>query len=185
MVYMFAAVLFAVFMPIGIYHRIQAARSREPIDRRQEGWPLLIGIRLAGLIALGAALTGFRQPPALPPAFQWTGLALLAATVAWMTWMFVSLGRNLTDTVVTRRAAYFVSHGPYRYVRNPMYVGIIAMGLSLGLIQGNWLAPLCFGLCFLLLAIRTRIEERFLLARFGQTYETYIQTVGRFFPRII
>jgi protein-S-isoprenylcysteine O-methyltransferase Ste14 len=35
--------------------------------------------------------------------------------------MFHSLGRNLTDTVVTRREAYLVLNGPYRFVRNPMY----------------------------------------------------------------
>ena len=185
MVYHTVYLLFAVFLPIGVYHRIQAARSGETIDRRQEGWPLLIGIRLSGIAYFVAIYAGFRQPPTLPAAVQWAGVALFAAALSWLVWMFVSLGPNLTDTVVTRRSAYFVSHGPYRYVRNPMYASIIPVGAALGLIQGNWLAPLLAVLCFTLLAIRTRIEERFLIARFGDTYKTYMREVGRFLPYIL
>lgn len=184
MVYQVAAISLAALFAVGAYHRIQAARSREPIDRRHEGWPLLIGIRLAGLAVFAAVAAGFRGPPTLSPALQWTGVVLLACSTAWLAWMFVSLGHNLTDTVVTRRAACFVSHGPYRYVRNPMYTGVLAAGISLGLIQGNWLVPLCAGLCFALLAVRTRIEERFLVARFGHTYQAYMEGVGRFWPKI-
>ena len=87
------------------------------------------------------------------------------------------------DTVVTRRAAYFVDYGLYRWVRNPMYTGILLLGMSLGLALGTWLLPIAASLAFTLLALRTRTEERYLIERFGDQYRGYMQRVGRFFPK--
>lgn len=184
-VYPITYAFIVALLAVGGWQRIQAARTAETLDRRQEGWALLIGIRLSGLALAAAAVVGFRRPPALAPPFQWAGLLLFAASVAWLSWMYVSLGRNLTDTVVTRRSAVFVSHGPYRYVRHPMYIGVLAAGTALGLIQGSWLVALGAVFCFALLALRTGIEENFLLARFGQTYKDYMAKVGRFWPRFL
>ncbi|MSV31116.1 MAG: isoprenylcysteine carboxylmethyltransferase family protein [Bryobacterales bacterium] len=175
----------AALLLVGGFHRLQAARSREPLNRRHEGWLLLVGIRLCGLAAAVSLYYGFRDPSPISPSLQWAGTVTFAGSAAWLAWMFISLGRNLTDTVVTRRAAVFVSHGPYKYVRNPMYIGVLAAGLSLAVVLGSWLVALFTVACFVQLAIRTRIEERFLLARFGETYKTYMSEVGRFLPYIL
>ena len=88
----------------------------------------------------------------------------------------------LTDTVVTRREAHFVDHGPYRYVRNPMYSGIlISAPASAFLLERGW-CPLAATAMFWMLARRTRIEETYLIARFGDQYRSYMNRVGRFFP---
>jgi hypothetical protein len=116
------------------------------LTAQKEGWPILIGIRLSGLLTLGStmawlskpALFGWASHP-MPVGARWIGVAALACTVAWLIWMFHTLGRNLTDTVVTRRDAHFVDHGPYRFVRNPMYTGILMAGMSFGLALGTWL----------------------------------------------
>ena len=133
----------------GIYHRVRSQRTGERLDRTKEGWPILIGLRLSGLIAVVSAvgclanahwMAGTSWPA--PMAGRWLGVAGFAGAVVWLLWMFRSLGRNVTDTVVTRKDAYLVVHGPYRFVRNPMYTGVLVMGLSLGLAMGNWLVPL-------------------------------------------
>jgi len=176
----------AILLCIGAYHRLQAARSGESIDRRHEGWPILIGIRLSALCAVIATVRAFRAdaPPWSPP-LQWAATGLFVLSCGWLTWMFLSLGRNLTDTVVTRRDSVFVCHGPYKYVRNPMYIGILVAGTSLAAVAGSWLGALFYVLTFSLLAIRTKTEERFLLARFGDTYKRYMSEVGRFWPDIV
>ena len=179
------------FIAVGVYHRILAAQSGESLDRRQEGWPILIGMRLAGLASFGSAAVWLWNPSwfawaavPMPEWARWIGVAGFACAVVWLMWMFHTLGPNLTDTVVTRRAATFVEHGPYRYVRNPMYTGILMVGASLGLALGTWLLPIAGTLCFSILARRTRIEEGFLIARFGDQYRSYMARVGRFFPRL-
>lgn len=180
-----------IFFPIGAYHRIQSQRTGESLDRSKEGWPTMIGIRLFGLLSLGVPVLWFSRPAwftwaALPvtDAVRWLGVADFVFAAAWLIWMFRALGRNLTDTVVVRREAYFVSHGPYRYVRNPMYTGILMASFSLGLALGTWLVPLSGIFMFSLLARRTRIEEKYLLERFGDSYRAYMHRVGRFFPRL-
>ena len=72
---------------------------------------------------------------------------------------------------------------PYRFVRNPMYTGILMVGMSLGLALGTWLVPFAAGVMFALLALRTRTEEEYLIDRFGNRYRDYMQRVGRFFPK--
>ncbi len=185
MVNKIVSVLFTVLIVVAVYHRLQAARSREPIDRRQEGWFLLIGIRLAGLLLLLAGIAAFRRPSEVPEGLQWIGVAVFGLSAALLCWMFVTLGRNLTDTVVTRKAAVLVTNGPYRYIRHPMYTGLLGAGLGLALVQGSWQIAACAVALFTMLAVRSRTEENFLTAKFGTAYIEYMQRVARFCPRVI
>ena len=178
-----------VLLAVGLYHRIRSLQSKEPLDRTQEGWGILIGLRLTGLLVIVANGAWIRDPHALdwaaiaaPTWLRWVGAVGFAACIAWLWWMFHSLGRNLTDTAVTRATAQFVECGPYRYVRNPMYVGVLFAGISLGLAEGNWLVPVGASVVFAFMALRTTIEEKFLIARFGDQYRDYMRRVGRFWP---
>jgi protein-S-isoprenylcysteine O-methyltransferase Ste14 len=179
------------FVVLGSYYRIQSQRSREPLDRTKEGWPILIGVRALGLLT-AASTVGWLWKPVwfawawypIPFAVRWMGVAGLALTVVWLIWMFHALGRNLTDTVVTRRDAYFVDYGPYRFVRNPMYTGVLLLGLTLGLALETWLLPVLTALVFTLLALRTGKEEQYLIEHFGDQYRSYMKRVGRFLPKL-
>jgi protein-S-isoprenylcysteine O-methyltransferase Ste14 len=179
------------FVALGSYYRVQSQRSREPLDRTKEGWPILIGVRALGFLT-AVSTVGWLWKPAwfawascpIPLTVRWMGVAALACSVVWLTWMFHTLGRNLTDTVVTRRDAYFVDYGPYRFVRNPMYTGVLLLGLGLGLALGTWLLPVLTSLTFTLLALRTRKEEQYLIEHFGDSYRSYIKRVGRFLPKL-
>jgi protein-S-isoprenylcysteine O-methyltransferase Ste14 len=179
------------FFAVGLYHRIRSQQSGERLDRTKEGYFILIGLRLAGLttivltVALVSNLARFPWAAlALPDWIRWCGVICFALAELWLVWMFRSLGRNLTDTVVTRADSTLVDTGPYRYVRNPMYTGVLMLGLSLGLALNTWLLPLACSLVFTFMAIRTPIEERYLIERFGKRYREYMQRTGRFLPRL-
>jgi len=184
-------VISLTLLVVGMYHRILSMRTGEPLDRTKEGWPILIGLRLTGLALLALTATWLWDPPVMarlafsvPEWVRWIGVGGYAFACVLLMWMFVSLGLNLTDTVVTRRDARFVESGPYRYVRNPMYVGVLIAGLSLGFALGTCVVPLGAVVMFLIFARRTRIEEIYLIARFGDQYRDYMKRVGRFFPRL-
>jgi protein-S-isoprenylcysteine O-methyltransferase Ste14 len=94
------------------------------------------------------------------------------------------LGHNLTDTVVVRRNATFVSSGPYRYVRHPFYCGAAILLAGMVLLTANAVPALTAVFVLAMLAARTPREEARLIERFGDEYRRYQATTGRFFPRI-
>ena len=65
------------------------------------------------------------------------GPALVAGLV--LVWMFRTLGRNLTDTVVTRNQHTLVTSGPYRWVRHPFYSSAALLILGSSLAAATWL----------------------------------------------
>ena len=80
----------------------------------------------------------------------------------------------------------FVPHGPYRLVRNPMYIGGVSMLLGLGLYLTSVAMALFALVAFLV--VHTFVvfaEEPGLRKRFGQEYEDYCHAVPRWIPRLI
>ena len=101
-----------------------------------------------------------------------------------MTWALRSLGRNLTDTVVTRENHTLVQTGPYRWVRHPFYDAVALLILSAVLIASNAFLLLTGAAALTLIWIRTKREEELLLARFENQYRAYMIRTGRFLPRL-
>lgn len=177
-------------MSVTVYFRLQAARSGEKISRRDEGMAFAIFLRLAGLSLWFATLGYLVLPRAvawaslpLPTAVRWLGVSTGLGCSYLMYWTLSSLGRNLTDTVVTRRDATLVTRGPYRWVRHPFYVTAALLMASVTLLTANGLIGLTSLIVLGMLAIRTPKEEARLLERFGREYEDYMTRTGRFFPR--
>ncbi|MBS0260315.1 MAG: isoprenylcysteine carboxylmethyltransferase family protein [Planctomycetes bacterium] len=183
-------VVIALTMSVAVYHRLQAGKTGETISRQTEGYAFAFTLRLAGLSLWFATIgylvfpDGFRWASVpLPDWIRWVGLAV-ATLGAWlMYWTLASLGKNLTDTVVTRQEATLVTHGPYRWVRHPYYVTAAVLMSSVTVLTANWLIGLTSLLVLLLLAVRTPLEESLLLARFGDRYRDYQARTGKFVPR--
>jgi protein-S-isoprenylcysteine O-methyltransferase Ste14 len=179
----------AIFIPVGIFHRLKS-RTGEKLDRRQEGLFILITLRLLGVASMIGLLLYLVYPPsmrwaafALPVGWRWFGVALALAGGALAVWTLRNLGKNLTDTVVTRTEHTLITFGPYHWVRHPFYLAAALLVLGNSLATANGFILVAGGLTVLLLAIRTRKEEQNLMARFGDQYRSYMQHTGRFFPR--
>ena len=183
-------VVILLTMAVTTYHRIKA-RSGEKISHREEGYLFATVLRLAGLV-LWISTFGYLIFPAyflwaamaLPTWLRWIGVATGALCSLLMYWTLSSLGKNLTDTVVTRAEAKLVTHGPYRWVRHPFYVTAALLMASVTLLTANWFIGISSVAVLALLAIRTPKEEQMLIERFGQQYRDYMVTTGRFIPRI-
>jgi protein-S-isoprenylcysteine O-methyltransferase Ste14 len=184
-------VVIVLTMAVTVYHRIQAAKSGERISHREEGYVFATVLRLAGL-ALWISTFGYLIFPEyfqwatmpLPMWLRWTGVVTGALCSLLMYWTLSSLGKNLTDTVVTRVEANLVTHGPYRWVRHPFYVTAALLMASVTVLTANWFIGISSVAVLALLAIRTPKEEQKLIERFGQQYRDYMATTGRFVPRI-
>jgi protein-S-isoprenylcysteine O-methyltransferase Ste14 len=77
----------------------------------------------------------------------------------------------------------FVANGPYRYVRNPMYIGGMTLLAGLALVERS-ISILLFTAGWFVLAHLFVIlyEEPTLRRKFGRTYEDYCRTVPRWIP---
>ena len=78
-----------------------------------------------------------------------------------------------------------VEDGPYAFVRNPMYLGSLLIGLGFTLILWPWWGWLIFAVLFYWrFGIQIAKEETYLQQTFGQQFLDYCQKVPRLFPRI-
>ena len=176
-------------LPIIAFHRIRSQMTGEKLDRRQEGALILLTLRPAGIAHMVGVVTYMVDPSRmawssmpLPLWLRWAGVAVGAASGCLLVWTLVNLGKNLTDTVVTRKAHTLVTVGPYRWVRHPFYDAVALAVLANSLVAANWFLLATGALLMTMMVIRTRREEAHLLARFGDAYRSYMNRTGRFFP---
>ena len=180
-----------LLFPVMIYHRVQSQATGESLDRWQEGRFILFTLRpigigtMLGLLAymINPAWMSWASMP-LPAWARWIGVLLGFMGGVLIVWTFRSLGKNLTDTVVTRREHTLVMHGPYRFVRHPFYDAVALSMLASALVAANWFLLAGGTLSLALIVLRTGREEERLVARFGDSYRAYMRNTGRFLPRI-
>jgi len=183
--------LFLTALSVSIYYRRKAqVSSGDQIDRRQEGDFIMFALRISGILIWLSIISYMVYPPViawatvpLPSGLRWVGVFGGIFAVALLICMFSSPGMNITDTVVTRRKHTLVTHGPYRWIRHPLYTFGILFFLCLSLISSLWIIPVLGIPAFAILIKRTSIEEESLHARFGEEYLQYTQHTGRFLPR--
>lgn len=151
----------------------------------------MIALRLSGILLWLSIIAYIVYPPAvdwatiaLPTWLRWIGVLGGIIAVGLLIWMFSSLGMNITDTVVTRQKHTLVTHGPYRWIRHPLYTFGAFFFLSLSLISSLWIIPVLGIPAFAILINRTSVEEESLHARFGEEYQQYTRQTGRFLPRL-
>ena len=184
-------VVMLLLLPVGMYHRIKSQSTRESLDRRQEGIFVLATLRPLGAVLWLGVIAWMINPAwmawssvTLPVWPRWIGVALLLAAAALLVWTFRSLGKNLTDTVVTRQQHTLVQHGPYRFIRHPLYSSAALLIVALSLVAANWFFFVTGVMVFGVLVLRTRTEEANLVARFGPSYQQYMERTGRFVPKL-
>jgi len=188
----FRAAMIAILLltlPIGVYRRLKSQSTREKLDRRQEGLFILATLRPVGM-ALWLGLIAWIVNPVwmnwssvfLPTWLRWIGVGMIAIACGLLIWTLRSLGKNLTDTVVTRQRHTLVVHGPYRWVRHPFYDSAALLVVAISLTTANWFFFVSGMVLCCLLIIRSRIEEDNLVARFGNSYRAYRERTGRFLP---
>jgi protein-S-isoprenylcysteine O-methyltransferase Ste14 len=122
---------------------------------------------------------------ASPSPVAWPAVAVIAVGVLLYLrclWIFAVVGRGTPGPWDPPRRV--VAAGPYRWVRNPIYVAAMLIVLGEAWLFGSAALLLYAGVAavaFHLLV--TAYEEPKLRAQFGEQYETYRRTVSRWIPR--
>jgi protein-S-isoprenylcysteine O-methyltransferase Ste14 len=167
------------------------AQAGESYELDQEGWTIVVPLRLVGLAlwlylplyVLFPRLMAWSTVP-LPNPLRWAGLAVAGLLVPpFVHWAQSNLGDNVTTTVITKEGHQLVTEGPYRCIRHPLYTSGFIFFLAMSLAMGSWLLLLAISIVAISLLKRTPKEEAQLIERFGDQYREYIKRTGRFIPR--
>jgi protein-S-isoprenylcysteine O-methyltransferase Ste14 len=146
-------------------------------------WYVIVQVALMLLVLVG--------PRTLPAGPDWSlpfprqrpivGAVLLAAGGVFFVAALRRLGRALTLLPYPRDDAQLVRSGPFALVRHPIYCGGLVAATGIALMVTGWLTPLCVVALFVLLDIKSRREERWLVEKFPE-YRDYQRRVRKLVP---
>ena len=138
----------------------------------------LVAPFVVGIVVPGVLLDGAR-----PVAAQWLVVSVVGVAIyLWTAWSFAHTGRGTPAPLDPPKAV--VAVGLYRWVRNPMYIGVLLTILGQAIAYGSLTLVVYAVVMWLVVhAFVVLYEEPDLLRRFGDSYESYRRAVPRWVPR--
>lgn len=103
----------------------------------------------------------------------WIAVALVVIGLVVCIWARRFLGGNWSGSVTVKEGHELVQSGPYRWIRHPIYTGILLMILGTGLASGRVHGLLAFPIALASLWLKSRFEERWMTREFGERYGEY------------
>ncbi|HEY6152143.1 MAG TPA: isoprenylcysteine carboxylmethyltransferase family protein [Candidatus Udaeobacter sp.] len=115
----------------------------------------------------------------------WAAGVLSVIGLAVALWARFTLGRNWSGVVTLKEEHELVERGPYRFVRHPIYTGILTMYFATAIGLGHLAGFVGTLLIFLSFWIKLRDEEQLMLQQFPERYAAYRQRAKRIIPFIL
>jgi protein-S-isoprenylcysteine O-methyltransferase Ste14 len=113
------------------------------------------------------------------------GLALLIIGLIIMIVSQATLWRNYSSTVVIREDHQLITHGIYRFTRNPIYLGgIMAVCIGIPLYTSSLYGFLAMLVLIPIILNRIRMEEKLLTEEFHEAFQKYKETTKKLIPFI-
>jgi len=142
---------------------------------------LLVALQFGALGALGltAAPALMRQP--FQP-WAWLLIGLSGGIGIWA--LLANRPGNFNIRPTPHAQGKLVAHGPYRWIRHPMYTAVSLAGLGCALALGTVVAWLLWAVLCLVLLVKALLEERW-MAALHPAYAQYQARTRRFIPFIL
>jgi protein-S-isoprenylcysteine O-methyltransferase Ste14 len=115
----------------------------------------------------------------------WAAAVLCIVGLVFALWARVTLGRNWSGVVTLKEDHELVERGPYRFVRHPIYTGILTMFLATALLQGHVAGFAGVLLMFASFWIKLSREEELMLQQFPERYASYQRRAKRIIPFVL
>lgn len=187
---MYVRHLILVLWLIGAAYWIVAAQSaktvrvREPLATRL---PFLLQMIVTAVLLWPHEWPGWLDLKVVGGGWDrfWIAVALVTLGLALAIWARRILGDNWSGFVTVKEGHELVQSGPYRRIRHPIYSGILLMILGTGLAGGRVHALLAFPIALLALWLKSRMEERWMAAEFGERYAAYRQSSWALIPLVL
>jgi protein-S-isoprenylcysteine O-methyltransferase Ste14 len=174
----------------GIYWLIAArdvkasVRVEDAASRAAHLIPLFIAAMLLGSrnLPLPLLYAHFVQPT---PFTFFLGGAIVLGGLVVAVWARAVLGRNWSGVVTLKQDHELIRRGPYRWVRHPIYTGLLLGFLGTAIALTQWRGLLAVLIVFVALWRKLRHEERWLGEIFGAEYAKYRSEVAALIPFLL
>jgi protein-S-isoprenylcysteine O-methyltransferase Ste14 len=174
------AVIFAVWAAFGAYWLISALGAKEGSFTGRRRVPVVFSVTAFVLLRVFQAAGLAVHIPVL----QVAGMIALLFGLGLAVWARIHLGRNWGMPMTQKNDPELVTSGPYRFVRHPIYSGLLLaiVGTALATNLSLLIAAAVLGLYF---AYSARVEERLLTTSFPVGYPGYRARTKMLIPFVL
>jgi methyltransferase len=126
------------------------------VESGKKHYPFMVALHT---LLLAACMVEALHRPFIP-VLGWTMFAVVLLSQGLRWWCISVLGHQWNTRVIVVPGLHLVARGPYRWIRHPNYVAVVAEGIALPLVHTAWVTALVFTVLNIpLLAVRIRSEE--------------------------
>jgi protein-S-isoprenylcysteine O-methyltransferase Ste14 len=177
---MFAPIIALCWITFYVVWMIAALFTKHTAERTawRRGWWVWFPVAAFMFVARRAIL--FAASAALWQVTPLLGIVADATTVIGLLitlWARRMLGTNWSASVVFKERHELIEGGPYRFVRHPIYSGVLLMLFGTMLVWGRLVGVVAFVAIVVGLSVKASLEERLLMRHFPEAYARYRQRV--------
>jgi len=156
----------------------------EPVSEDNANVPVIPPVLFATGLAAGFLLKWLLPVPLFPPRLEgeacFAGTAISLAGLAFGGWALFTFVRTKTTPHPNHPVNALVTWGPYRFSRNPMYVGLSVGFVGIALVANTpWILVALPLVWFALRRLVIDREEAYLTRKFGDEYRTFLARTRR------
>ncbi|MBV7276626.1 isoprenylcysteine carboxylmethyltransferase family protein [Clostridium sp. PL3] len=108
------------------------------------------------------------------PSVESIGIIILILSLLFAIWARLVLGMNWSGAIQKVAGQRLVCSGPYKYIRNPIYTGVVFGFLGNFIVFGTIASLIGFVLILFVYVLKISKEQKFLVEEFGDEYKAYI-----------
>jgi protein-S-isoprenylcysteine O-methyltransferase Ste14 len=112
----------------------------------------------------------------------WSGATVMLAGLVFAVWARIHLGRFWSGSITLKEGHRLIRNGPYQFVRNPIYTGILIGVLGTAIALGRISGLVALTIFFAVFHWKICREERLLAAEFGDEFAAYCREVPALLP---
>lgn len=161
----------------------RVVRQESALSRAAHFVPLFV----AGLLLSLKSLPGWLGERWIAPSrtLFFTGVALVVIGLLFSVWARIVLGGNWSGSVTLKQHHEIIRTGPYRWIRHPIYTGLVLAFVGSAVARGEWRGVLAVIIVIAALWRKWRLEERWLAESFGPAYGEYRKVSWALIPFIL